>query len=168
MAMLGIKKGCFDKYKESHKYLNFREEGSEDSQLHFKWCGYRVFVWQHQILQGGYQGVVYVRSLSSNTLVSFTSSRGFKKDCPQGILEKKKVLEIYQSFLKNGNAKFFVDQIFRIFDGDNNGCIDFKVVCTHHLSLYPYRLGVHDGNWHDCHGGTWGKVEMGIQDIWQG
>ena len=29
--------------------------------------------------------------------------------------------------LPEGNAVVFVDQIFRIFDGDGNGSIDFKV-----------------------------------------
>lgn len=30
--------------------------------------------------------------------------------------------------LPAGNAKVFVDQIFRIFDKDGNGSIDFKVL----------------------------------------
>ena len=51
------------------------------------------------------------------------------------MLEKKKVHEMYSVFLPNGNAKFFVDQIFRIFDADNNGGIDFKV--TERISKIP-------------------------------
>ena len=53
--------------------------------------------------------------------------RGFKQDCPDGQLGKDKILEMYSMILPAGNAKVFVDQIFRIFDKDGNGSIDFKV-----------------------------------------
>ena len=33
---------------------------------------------------------------------------------------------MYSMILPVGNAKLFVDQIFRIFDKDGNGTIDFK------------------------------------------
>ena len=56
-----------------------------------------------------------------------TIYRGFKKDCPDGQLLREKVLEMYSMILPEGNAVVFVDQIFRIFDGDGNGSIDFKV-----------------------------------------
>jgi len=52
--------------------------------------------------------------------------RGFKQDCPDGQLSKDKILEMYSMILPAGNAKVFVDQIFRIFDKDGNGSIDFK------------------------------------------
>jgi len=52
--------------------------------------------------------------------------RGFKQDCPDGQLGKDKILEMYSMILPAGNAKVFVDQIFRIFDKDGNGSIDFK------------------------------------------
>ena len=71
--------------------------------------------------------MVHVRKAIVVTISSLLFYRGFKKDCPTGVLEKKKVLEIYNTFIQTGNAKFLVDQIFRIFDADNNGCIDFKV-----------------------------------------
>ena len=53
--------------------------------------------------------------------------RGFKQDCPDGQLGKDKILEMYSMILPAGNAQVFVDQIFRIFDKDGNGSIDFKV-----------------------------------------
>ena len=37
---------------------------------------------------------------------------------------------MYSMILPAGNAKVFVDQIFRIFDKDGNGSIDFKVANT--------------------------------------
>ena len=53
--------------------------------------------------------------------------RGFKKDCPGGLLCQDKVLEMYTMILPEGNAKNFVEQIFRVFDKDGDGTIDFKV-----------------------------------------
>ena len=47
-------------------------------------------------------------------------------DCPDGQLGKDKILDMYSMILPVGNAKLFVDQIFRIFDKDGNGTIDFK------------------------------------------
>jgi len=52
--------------------------------------------------------------------------RGFKVDCPDGQLGKDKILDMYTLILPVGNAQLFVDQIFRIFDKDGNGSIDFK------------------------------------------
>ena len=48
-------------------------------------------------------------------------------DCPNGQLSKDKIMEMYTMILPVENAKLFVDQIFRIFDKDGNGSIDFKV-----------------------------------------
>merc|ERR1712062_674799 len=53
--------------------------------------------------------------------------RNFKKECPNGILDKGKVSKIYeQKLVPNEDSKFLVDQLFRIIDDDNNGGIDFK------------------------------------------
>ena len=53
---------------------------------------------------------------------------GFKHDCPSGRLKKEKVLDIYSVLMPDGDASVFVDQIFRIFDKDENGSIDFNVM----------------------------------------
>ena len=62
-------------------------------------------------------------------LLSLDIFRGFAKDCPNGKLYKQKVIEVYDEIVPNGNGngKFFVDLIFRIFDQDANGYLDFKV-----------------------------------------
>ena len=52
--------------------------------------------------------------------------RGFRQDCPDGQLHKAKIQEIYNMILPHGDSSSFVDQIFRIFDRDGNGTIDFK------------------------------------------
>ena len=36
--------------------------------------------------------------------------------------------EVYEEIVPNGNCKYFVDHIFRIFDQDGNGYLDFKVI----------------------------------------
>ena len=41
-------------------------------------------------------------------------------------MDKERILNIYAQIAPLGNAKDFVDQIFRIFDEDGNGTIDFK------------------------------------------
>jgi len=52
--------------------------------------------------------------------------RGFKHDCPNGQLTKQTIIDICNQILPGGNSSTFVDQIFRIFDKDNSGTIDFK------------------------------------------
>ena len=48
-------------------------------------------------------------------------------ECPSGEMKKEKAVEIYSVLMPNGNARVFVDQIFRVFDNDRNGRIDFNV-----------------------------------------
>ena len=45
--------------------------------------------------------------------------KGFKQDCPNGNLTPDK-------FFPSGNAEQFCDHVFRTFDTDKNGTIDFK------------------------------------------
>ncbi|XP_064486495.1 neuronal calcium sensor 2-like isoform X2 [Ornithodoros turicata] len=47
-------------------------------------------------------------------------------DCPSGRLSRSKFLEIYKLFFTTGNPDRFCDHVFRTFDADNNGHIDFK------------------------------------------
>ena len=72
------------------------------------------------------------RSATSATKISTSSSeiffRGFANDCPNGKLYRQKVTEVYEKIVPTGNCKFFVDHIFRIFDQDGNGYLDFKVI----------------------------------------
>ena len=52
--------------------------------------------------------------------------KGFKQDCPNGNLTAVKFVEIYQMFFPSGNAGQFCDHVFRSFDTDESGTIDFK------------------------------------------
>ena len=65
-----------------------------------------------------------MNSLLTKILIFFVI---FQVDCPDGNLGKDKILDMYSMILPVKNATVFVDQIFRIFDKDGNGSIDFKV-----------------------------------------
>jgi len=52
--------------------------------------------------------------------------RGFKSDCPDGRLTPKAFMAIYSKCFPTGNANEFCDHVFRTFDTDKNGFIDFK------------------------------------------
>jgi len=50
----------------------------------------------------------------------------FQRDCPDGLLSKSKFLEVYSTFFPAGNPDQFCEHVFRSFDKDNSGKIDFK------------------------------------------
>ena len=49
-----------------------------------------------------------------------------QRDCPNGQLTRQKFLKVYSSFFPEGNADQFCEHVFRTFDSDNSGKIDFK------------------------------------------
>ena len=49
-----------------------------------------------------------------------------QRDCPSGQLTRSKFLEVYSGFFPEGNADKFCEHVFRTFDQDNSGKIDFK------------------------------------------
>ena len=52
---------------------------------------------------------------------------GFLSDCPSGLLDKKKFVEVYQHRYPNGKAKRFCDHVFRTFNPDKKTrAIDFE------------------------------------------
>lgn len=50
-----------------------------------------------------------------------------QQDCPNGRLTPAKFVDMYKMFFPSGNAEEFCDHVFRTFDMDKNGYIDFKV-----------------------------------------
>merc|ERR1712115_397734 len=52
--------------------------------------------------------------------------RGFKQDCPDGRLTPAAFVKIYSKCFPGGNAGQFCDHVFRTFDSDKNGFVDFK------------------------------------------
>jgi Ca2+-binding EF-hand superfamily protein len=58
--------------------------------------------------------------------ISSIEKFNFKVDCPSGELSKSKLIEVYQQLFPQGHATKFCEHIFRTFDIDNSGKIDFK------------------------------------------
>ena len=52
--------------------------------------------------------------------------KGFISDCPGGKLNPDNFCQIYSKCFPAGNAKEFCGHVFRTFDTDKNGVIDFK------------------------------------------
>jgi Ca2+-binding EF-hand superfamily protein len=51
---------------------------------------------------------------------------GFISDCPDGKLTTESFIKLYSNFFPDGKAGAFCEHIFRTFDTDQNGFIDFK------------------------------------------
>ena len=49
-----------------------------------------------------------------------------QKDCPSGQLTRSQFVSIYQEMFPEGQAKAFYEHVFRTFDEDDSGKIDFK------------------------------------------
>ena len=52
--------------------------------------------------------------------------KGFISDCPRGKLSPTAFIKIYSKCFPAGNASEFCDHVFRTFDSDKNGFIDFR------------------------------------------
>ncbi|KAL6940659.1 Neuronal calcium sensor 1 [Hanseniaspora vineae] len=52
--------------------------------------------------------------------------KGFMRDCPNGNLNKEEFIKIYKQFFPFGYPDDFATHIFRVFDEDQNGYVDFK------------------------------------------
>ncbi|KAK3095230.1 hypothetical protein FSP39_011905 [Pinctada imbricata] len=52
--------------------------------------------------------------------------RGFKQECPSGIVNEETFKEIYAQFFPQGDSSAYAHYVFNTFDHDRNGCINFE------------------------------------------
>ena len=50
---------------------------------------------------------------------------GFLRDCPNGKMTQDQFFSMYRMLIPEGNTEKFCEHVFRTFDADNNGYIDF-------------------------------------------
>ena len=50
----------------------------------------------------------------------------FMQDCPNGYLTKELFIEMYELFFPGGNSQGFCDHVFKQFDLNKNGHLEFK------------------------------------------
>ena len=71
------------------------------------------------------------------------------EDCPDGELTKEQFVDMYMKIFPGGNAEKFSENVFRIFDTDRSGTIDFKeasaLILTQCKASYSYfpRFSLH-------------------------
>merc|ERR1712059_92488 len=65
-----------------------------------------------------------ITSYSSEEILSWHSA--FSRDCPTGRLTRDVFVKMYSKLFLAGNSEDFCRHVFRIFDTDKNGYIDFK------------------------------------------
>ena len=83
----------------------------------------------------GKHNLKYLRSENLEFLKSYTSydedtikemHKSFIIDCPTGQLTPDKFIDLYKMFIWRGNAEQYCEHVFRTFDTDQNGVIDFE------------------------------------------
>ncbi|XP_076051341.1 calsenilin-like isoform X2 [Oratosquilla oratoria] len=52
--------------------------------------------------------------------------RGFKQECPEGVVQEDTFKEIYAKFFPHGNSSLYAHHVFKAFDLNSNGQINFK------------------------------------------
>ena len=92
---------------------------------------YKVFIIltiydQNTLITFEFQHLSFVSSQLPN--VSIFALQGFMADCPDGRMDREKMKVMFKAIMPEGDAgEVFLDQLFRIFDKDGDGSIDFKV-----------------------------------------
>lgn len=78
-----------------------------------------------------------LEDLKSNTTYTeeqlYAWYQAFLKECPSGCISREQFEGIYARFFPNANPKAYAQHVFRSFDLDSNGTLDFKeyIVALH-------------------------------------
>ena len=70
------------------------------------------------------EALKYLTRYDDNTIKEMY--KRFTEDCPNGRLTPEKFIDVYKTFFWIGYAEQYCDHVFRTFDTDKNGFIDFK------------------------------------------
>ncbi|XP_046385762.1 Kv channel-interacting protein 4 [Ischnura elegans] len=52
--------------------------------------------------------------------------RGFKQECPEGLVHEDAFKDIYAKFFPHGNSTLYAHYVFKAFDVNSNGAISFR------------------------------------------
>ncbi|KAF2361202.1 EF-hand domain [Trinorchestia longiramus] len=52
--------------------------------------------------------------------------RGFKQECPEGVVQEDAFKEVYAKFFPHGNSSLYAHHVFKAFDLSSNGQISFR------------------------------------------
>lgn len=76
--------------------------------------------------------------------------RGFKNECPNGVLDEDTFKNIYSQFFPQGDSSFYAHHVFRTFDRERSGIVTFKAFVAglsillrgsqHEKLLWTFRL----------------------------
>ena len=89
---------------------------------------HRRFVWHYigQIYGGDFAKFCGLLRIYELYLLHREWYKRFLEECPEGVLRKPDMVAMYSQILPQEDPSVIIEHLFRIFDRDNDGTIDFK------------------------------------------